>query len=151
MCCTATLKTYGAEVGQEDVEGILVWVTTRAVACVPLWLFPSHVSKWLVLGQNWGRVRPRLPDCWFFPSQPAGYEKKIWFYLSRKPRLLWQPKWFPEWGKKKNVYFEPFLWNTYVLALSLQNVKENWENSATNLSCTSLVFLQCVFVSFQNS
>lgn len=38
-----------------------------------------------------------------------------------------------------------------MLALSfLNNVKENWENLARNLSCPFLVYLQCVFVSFQN-
>lgn len=114
-------------------------------------MFLSHVSKCLVLGQNRDGVRPRLPDSWFFPSNPACYKKTLQFYLSRKPSLLWQPNRFPEWGKKKKAYFEPFLWNTYALALFLNNVKENWENSARNLSCPFLVYLQCGFVSFQNS
>lgn len=68
-------------------------------------LFLSHVSKWFVLGQNWGRVRPGLPDCCFFTSHPAGYEKTLWFHLSRRPRLLWQPDRFPGWGKKRKEYF----------------------------------------------
>lgn len=95
-------------------------MAVKAVAHVPSWLFLSHVSQWLVLGQNWDRLRSRLPDCWFFSSHPAGYEKTLWFYLSRRPRLLWQPDWFPEWGKKKAYFWTLSVEQTCTCSLLLK-------------------------------
>lgn len=89
----------------------------KSSAHIPSWLFLSHVSKWLVLGQNWGSVRPRF--CWFFPSHPAGYEKPLWFCLSRNSRLVWQPNWFPELGKKC-IFWTLSVEHTCICSLLLQ-------------------------------
>lgn len=55
-------------------------------------------------------------------------------------------------GKKKILkrhIFEPFLWNTHVLALSFLNIiKENWENAARNVFWAFLVYLQMCFCFF---
>lgn len=76
-------------------------------------------------------------------------KKTLWFYLSRRPRLLWQPDWFPEWEKKKKAYFWTLSWNTHVLALSFLNIiKENWENAARNVFWAFLVYLQMCFCFF---
>jgi len=40
------------------------------------------------------------------------------------------------------------MYNTFAHSFS-NNIKENWETSARNLSCPFFVYIQCVFVSFQ--
>lgn len=150
MCSTATLKMYKAKVGQG------VWRHCGLDGCkssgtCPLIAVPEPCEQVACPRSKLGQGEAWIAWLLLFYFPPCRLWKNTMILFIQETKAALTARLVP-WMRKKRHIFELFLWNTHALALSFLNIiKESWENSERNVFWAFLVYLQCVFVSFQNS